>query len=211
MTASDDRTARIWDAASGALLATLQGHEREVHTAAFSPDGQRIVSASDDKTARVWNATNGEMLAKLEGHTDRVWSAAFSPDGKRVVTASSDNTARLWDGKTGAALATLAGHQSTVGSAAFSPDGQRVVTALQSVQGIENVGLFHIVGQPNLEIKTNRKACARYGVNVSDVESAVQVAIGGKAFSQMVEGEKLYDIVLRLPVSLRNDPTVIAQ
>ena len=46
-------------------------------------------------------------------------------------------------------------------------------------------------------------------MNVADVETAVQVAIGGKAFSQMVEGEKLYDIVLRLPVSLRDDPTVI--
>ena len=46
-------------------------------------------------------------------------------------------------------------------------------------------------------------------MNVADVETAVQVAIGGKAFSQMVEGEKLYDIILRLPVSLRDDPTVI--
>ena len=87
--------------------------------------------------------------------------------------------------------------------------GQRVVQVLRSVRGIENVGLFHILGQPNLEIKIDRKACSRYGINVADVETAVQVAIGGKAFSQMVEGEKLYDIILRLPVSLRDDPTVI--
>ena len=89
--------------------------------------------------------------------------------------------------------------------------GQRIVNILSKVRGIEDVGLFHILGQPNLEIKVDRAACARYGVNVADVETAVQVAIGGKAFSQMVEGEKLYDIVLRLPVSLRDDPTVIAQ
>ncbi len=87
--------------------------------------------------------------------------------------------------------------------------GQRVVNILKTVRGIKNVGLFHILGQPNLEIKIDRQACARYGVNVSDVEAAVQVAIGGKAFSQMVEGEKLYDIILRLPVSLRDDPNVI--
>ncbi len=87
--------------------------------------------------------------------------------------------------------------------------GQRVVQVLRSVRGIENVGLFHILGQPNLEIKINRQACSRYGINVADVETAVQVAIGGKAFSQMVEGEKLYDIILRLPVALRDDPTVI--
>ena len=89
--------------------------------------------------------------------------------------------------------------------------GQRVVDILKSVRGIENVGLFHIIGQPNLEIVINRRACARYGVNVADVESAIQVAIGGRAFSQMVEGEKLYDIVIRLPVDLRDDPNVISR
>lgn len=89
--------------------------------------------------------------------------------------------------------------------------GQRIVTILRSVRGIENVGLFHIVGQPNLVIKIDRRECARYGINVSDVESVVQVAIGGRAFSQMVEGEKLYDIVLRLPPNLRDDPNVIGR
>ncbi|MDR3639108.1 MAG: efflux RND transporter permease subunit [Isosphaeraceae bacterium] len=89
--------------------------------------------------------------------------------------------------------------------------GQRAVDVLKTVRGIENVGLFHIVGQPNLEIEINRRECARYGINVADVESAIQVAIGGRAFSQMVEGEKVYDIVLRLPVDLRDDPNVIAR
>jgi cobalt-zinc-cadmium resistance protein CzcA len=89
--------------------------------------------------------------------------------------------------------------------------GQRTVEVLRTVRGIENVGLFHIVGQPNLEIVIDRRECARYGVNVADVESAVQVAIGGRAFSQMVEGEKVYDIVLRLPLDRRDDPTVISR
>jgi len=89
--------------------------------------------------------------------------------------------------------------------------GQRVVNILRTVPGIENVGLFSIIGQPNLEIRIDRRACARYGVNVADVESTVQVAIGGRAFSQMVEGEKLYDIVLRLPLDLRDDPNVIGR
>ena len=73
------------------------------------------------------------------------------------------------------------------------------------------MGLFHIVGQPNLVIRIDRATCARYGINVADVEAVVQVAIGGRAFTQMVEGEKLYDIVLRLPQDLRDDPTVIAR
>src|SRR5262249_36201749 len=64
----------------------------------------------------------------------------------------------------------------------FGPDldqlegaGQRIVIILRTVRGIENVGVFHIVGQPNRVIKINRRECARYGVNVSDVEKVVQV------------------------------------
>ncbi|WP_406700132.1 CusA/CzcA family heavy metal efflux RND transporter [Singulisphaera sp. Ch08] len=89
--------------------------------------------------------------------------------------------------------------------------GHRVAEILKSVAGIENVGVFHIVGQPNFEIRIDREACARYGINVADVESTVQVAVGGRAFSQMVEGEKVYEIVLRLPKDERQDPNSIAR
>ena len=103
-------TARLWDAATGKALATLEGHTARVTSAAFSPDGTRVVTASWDNTARLWDAATGKALATLAGHTGSVTSAAFSPDGTRVVTASGDNTARLWDAATGKALATLAGH-----------------------------------------------------------------------------------------------------
>jgi WD40 repeat protein len=83
----------VWDATTGHLLVKLAGW---VMHAAFSSDGERIVTASGDKTARVWNAANGQLLAKLEGHTDHVMHAAFSPDGQRIVTASYDKTARVY-------------------------------------------------------------------------------------------------------------------
>ncbi len=89
--------------------------------------------------------------------------------------------------------------------------GEQIAGVLKDVDGIRNVGVFRVLGQPNLEIVIDRKACALYGLSVSDVESIVQVAIGGRAFSEMVEGEKLYDIVLRLPKELRNDPEDIAR
>ena len=69
-----------------------------VMSAAFSPDGKRIVTASRDKTARIWDAATGKPIGEpLKGHEDAVHSAAFSPDGKRIVTASEDKTARIWD------------------------------------------------------------------------------------------------------------------
>jgi cobalt-zinc-cadmium resistance protein CzcA len=89
--------------------------------------------------------------------------------------------------------------------------GQQIADVLEKVPGVRNVGLFHIIGQPNLEIEIDRRRCARYGVSAADVEAVVQVAVGGKAFTQMVEGEKLFDIVLRLPPHLRNDPSLIAR
>jgi WD40 repeat protein len=71
-------------------------------SAAFSPDGTRIVTASQDNagginTARIWDAATAKEIMVFHWHADPVSSAAFSPDGKRIVTASHDNTARIWD------------------------------------------------------------------------------------------------------------------
>ena len=63
---------RVWDAASGAELLVLRGHEGSVTAAAFSPDGARIVSGSWDETVRVWDAASGAELLVLRGHEGRV-------------------------------------------------------------------------------------------------------------------------------------------
>jgi WD40 repeat protein len=129
VTASADHTARIWEVASGRLLASLSGHTAPVNDATFSLDGSRIVTASDDGAARVWSAENGTLLATLTGSGVEVRKAAFSPDGRRIVTASADNAARVWDAASGQLKATLSGHSGVVYKAAFSPDGSRIVTA----------------------------------------------------------------------------------
>jgi eukaryotic-like serine/threonine-protein kinase len=129
VTASGDKTSRIWDARTGVELTVLSGHGGNVLSAAYSPDGTRIVTASIDKTARIWDARTGTQIAILSGHGDRVWSAAFSPDGAYVVTASGDKTARIWDARTGAQITVLSGHGGRVYCAAYSPDGARIVTA----------------------------------------------------------------------------------
>jgi WD40 repeat protein len=123
-----DNTPRAWDAAIGNAIAVLRGHKRSVLSAAFSPDGSRIVTVSEDKTARVWDAAAGRAIAVLSGHKDEVWSAAFSPDGSRIVTASWNGTARVWDAATGKEIAVLIGPQDRLESAAFSPNGLQIVT-----------------------------------------------------------------------------------
>ena len=83
---------------------TLKGHEDGVRSAAYSPDGERIVTASEDKTAKVWDANTGQELMTLAGHGGPVGSAMYSPDGHQIVTASADKTAKVWDAQTGQEL-----------------------------------------------------------------------------------------------------------
>jgi WD40 repeat protein len=127
-TASSDKTARIWDGASGEEVAALLGHNDTVSAAAFSPDGARILTASGDHSARLWSAATGAPIAVLDGHAAWIDAIAFSPDSARVVTGARDQTARLWDAATGAQIAVLK-HIDRATSVAFSPDGGRVLTS----------------------------------------------------------------------------------
>ncbi|MCP4699225.1 MAG: hypothetical protein GY862_20605 [Gammaproteobacteria bacterium] len=131
----DDHSVRIWEAAvslpdkiARKPVAVLQGHQADIHYAAFSHDEQRIITASADHTARLWEFNGGRQIAKLSGHQARVWHAAFSADDRYVATASQDTTARLWNANDGKFIVTLAGHGKGVIHVDFSGNGQ-VITA----------------------------------------------------------------------------------
>ena len=110
-------------------LVSFVGHGSTVSSAAFSPDGTRVVTASRDNTARIWNVSTGTLVTSPLSHHDMVSAAAFSPDGTRVATASLDKTARIWDASTGKPLTPPLEHQDLVEAVAFSPSGAHVVSA----------------------------------------------------------------------------------
>jgi WD40 repeat protein len=126
VSASADKTLKIWDARSGQMLSTFSGHDDSVDTCAFSPDGTHIASASADGMLKLWNAESGRELRTFKG-AGRTSRCVFSPDGAHVAAAGGE--LRIWDIKSGRALVKIEGHNSVVNDCAFSSDGRRILSA----------------------------------------------------------------------------------
>jgi WD40 repeat protein len=124
-------TIRLYDFASGRLIALLEGHENVVLGLAFSPDGRHLISGSFDTTAIIWDvgplsgasAEQRQPKHRLTGHTDHIMAVGFTPDGARAVTGSFDHDLRLWRVADGGEIARMPGHGDTVQSLAVAPDG----------------------------------------------------------------------------------------
>ncbi len=87
--------------------------------------------------------------------------------------------------------------------------GDQIVTLMQGVKGVADLGLFRVIGQPNLNFTVNRQKAARYGINVADVQDAIETAVGGKAVSQVLQGEQRYDLVARYQAPYRDTKEAI--
>ena len=85
----------------------------------------------------------------------------------------------------------------------------QIARIMGSVQGIEDLGVFHVLGQPNLNVTVNRNAAARYQINVADVQDAIQTAVGGNALTQVLKDEARYDLVLRYLPKFRDTKEAI--
>ena len=155
--ASGDNNARVWNVATGDLIATLRGHSAQVESARFSPDGTRIVTASADHTARLWDAVTGRIMGLLRGHAADVNKAVFNNNGTQILTVSTDRTARLWDGQTGNAITVLEGHSDMVLHGEFSPDGRYLLTS--SRDGSLRTWRS-LVGQPIRELRLGEEESA---------------------------------------------------
>ncbi|NJM34772.1 MAG: hypothetical protein HC850_08735 [Rhodomicrobium sp.] len=114
---------RLYDFASGNLVALLPGHKDVILGLAFSPDSKRLVSGSADYTAIVWDVERGVLEHNLRGHQGHIFALAFTPDNTRVVTGSYDKELRIWRLSDGRQIAKMPGHGDRVRSLAMGPDG----------------------------------------------------------------------------------------
>ncbi|PWV61773.1 pentapeptide repeat-containing protein [Plasticicumulans acidivorans] len=131
ISASEDRTLRLWDTDSGECLRVFEGHMSDVTACAFAADGRSLISASEDRTLRLWDTDSGECLRVFKGHTYRVaaYACAFAPDGHSLISASKDRTLRLWDTDSGECRRVFEGHTNAVTACAFAADGRSLISA----------------------------------------------------------------------------------
>lgn len=97
VSASWDKTLKIWDIETKSVLITLKGHLERVFAVVYSLDGKRIASGDEGGVIIIWNSETGEVIKQIEGHTKSISSLHFSPDGNHIVSSSDDKTVRLWD------------------------------------------------------------------------------------------------------------------
>jgi WD40 repeat protein/predicted Ser/Thr protein kinase len=128
-TASDDHTARLWDAATGQPLGEPIRHPGKagLFSATFSPDGTRVVTAARDGVVCQWDGHTGAAVGHpYEGHAGEVRTAVYSPDGEWVASAGMDRTIRVWRATGRRDALVLRGHTGTVTQLAFTEDGRRL-------------------------------------------------------------------------------------
>jgi WD40 repeat protein/serine/threonine protein kinase len=127
-TASDDRTARLWDVATGAPLSAPLGHEGPVLVVAFSPDGRSVATAGRDGMLRLWDALSGDPHGPPTPLGAPVFALAFSPDGTRLAVACDEGPA-LCDARTGRPIDWPGRPDGRPSALAFAPDGSALATA----------------------------------------------------------------------------------
>lgn len=128
ISASADKTIKVWELETGKLLKTLAGNTSFVNAVAMTLDGNFLIAASADKTIKIWDLETGEIAKTLSGHTSFVDAIALSPDGQILVSTGADKTIRIWNLDTGEMLHVLRGHSGFVNTLAISSGGNTLVS-----------------------------------------------------------------------------------
>jgi WD40 repeat protein/serine/threonine protein kinase len=159
LSGSEDRTLKLWEAATGRCLHTLEGHTGSVYSVCLSKDGRYAVSGSGDKSVKLWDLAAGRCILQLDGHTGAVFAVCLSRDGRLVVSGSLDGTLKVWDLPAGRCLHTLEGHRREVWALCLSEDGRHALSG-----GNDTAALEYRCGHLKIwELETGRCLCTLEG------------------------------------------------
>ena len=136
----------ICDIRSGEIVKVLKKSSGVILSAAFSPDGKRLVTTGQDARLQVWDTATWQNAATLGGHKFDVRSVAFSPDGKWLASGGHDNAIKVRDATTWREVATLTGSKAVVWTVAFTADSRTLVSASDEAVRFWNVATWREVG-----------------------------------------------------------------
>jgi cobalt-zinc-cadmium resistance protein CzcA len=143
----------------------------------------------------VFHEDKDELIAAMNRELDKIPGVVWG-----FSQPIEDNMEEAVSGVKGALATKIYGDDLKV----LEEKSDEIVTVMRGVRGIEDLGVFRVLGQPNLNVKVDRAAAARYQINVSDVQDAVQTAVGGNALTQVLKGEARYDLTLRYLAKYRD-------
>jgi len=141
-----------------------------------------------EKWRPVFHQDKGRLIAAMDRELEKIPGAIWN-----FSQPISDNLEEAVSGVKGALAVKVYGNDLK----RLEEKSDQIVEVLRDVRGVEDLGVFRVLGQPNLEFGVDRDRAARFGINVSDVEDAVQTAVGGNALTQVLIGEQRYDLVPR--------------
>jgi cobalt-zinc-cadmium resistance protein CzcA len=136
----------------------------------------------------VFHQDKDELIAAMQRELDKIPGAVWG-----FSQPIEDNMEEAVSGVKGALATKVFGDDLKV----LEQKSDEIVNVLSKINGIEDLGVFRVLGQPNLNVTVDRAAAARYQINVADVQDAVQTAVGGNALTQVLKGEARYDLTLR--------------
>ena len=153
-----------------------------------------------DQWRPVFHKSKEELIAAMNRAVERYPGAIWN-----FSQPIEDNVGETLTGTKGALALKIFGDDLKL----LEQKGEEVTTAISSVAGMHDVKLLRDFGQPNLNLTIDRRQAARFGINVADIQDAVQTAVGGNAVSQVLNGEQRYDVVVRYQAPYRNTAKAI--
>jgi len=136
----------------------------------------------------VFHRNKDELIAAMNRELDKIPGVVWG-----FSQPIEDNMEEAVSGVKGALATKIYGDDLKV----LEEKSDEIVAIMRKINGIEDLGVFRVLGQPNLNVTVDREAAARYQINVADVQDAIQTAVGGTALTQVLKGEARYDLTLR--------------
>ncbi|MGB8521337.1 MAG: CusA/CzcA family heavy metal efflux RND transporter [Candidatus Acidiferrales bacterium] len=153
-----------------------------------------------DKWRPVFHERKDELIAAMDRELEKIPGVIWN-----FSQPIEDNMEEAVSGVKGELAVKLYGDDLKL----LEEKGDQIVGIMSKIPGIEDLGLFRVLGQPNLNFTVDRLQAARYGINVADIQDAIQTAVGGNAVSQVLQGEERYDLVVRYQELYRDTPEAI--